>query len=204
MLTGLCYGKNRTSLRSILYPLHFYYLPSLSIYCQGLNSVRFQSGYWMLRSRRSTPFYYIYFIIFSLVNFLKFSCCFFFFFLTPYQKKLLTQTNFRRMGRTLYTNQKKYDFVESRTKVHLVRGEGFEYLILEIDGNWDFWSRVCLRRVFYQQRSFFLSLRKLSKGKKYSKMWCLVVQPSSVVLEIHVPAKAKGQELLEKVSLYCW
>lgn len=29
-------------------------------------------------------------------------------------------------------------------------------------------------------------------------MWCLVVQPSSVVLEIHVPAKAKGQELLEK------
>lgn len=32
-------------------------------------------------------------------------------------------------------------------------------------------------------------------------MWCLVSQPNSVVIEVEVDLKAKGQECLEKVRL---
>lgn len=31
-------------------------------------------------------------------------------------------------------------------------------------------------------------------------MWCLVSQPNSIVIEVEVDPKAKGQECLEKVS----
>ena len=35
-------------------------------------------------------------------------------------------------------------------------------------------------------------------------MWCLVVLPNSIVMEIQVDSKAKGQECLDKVSQPCF
>lgn len=41
---------------------------------------------------------------------------------------------------------------------------------------------------------------KVVEGDAIAKMWCLVSQANSVILEVQVDPKAIGQECLEKVS----
>jgi len=42
----------------------------------------------------------------------------------------------------------------------------------------------------------------VDEGGVIARMWCLVSQANSVILEVQVDPKAIGQECLEKVSVY--